>query len=289
MAKKDSKTIPPWYRTKFDLEGLGFGALALALAIIVGGIDYVGGFLSLIFWISFVVILFASRDAERTSPEGAKLVLAPCDGVITDITTVAPPREVRWDTPEVLRIRLSTAPFSVNGIRSPLTGNVESFVEEAGAPSSISLDPDNSDLREAYLLVSGEDGVVGMRLVTGGLGPRLDIDLETGDAVRAGRKIGVRRLGGWCDVYLPLGSPVSLLVGMSVIGGETIMTSLDNVVSDYVAAEPETEESVTPEVIPEVVVEEIAPPVEETAPLESTEVVEEPTVAETDPEDKTKA
>lgn len=229
--KKSSNSLPVWYRTKFDLAGLGFGGLALLLAIIVGGIPFIGWILSIIFWIAVIGILFASRDSERTSPAGKSLVLSPCDGVISDIATVPPPREVRWDVHEVVRIRISSSPFSVNGIRSPITGNVESILEEEGAPAALATTADNSDLREAFFLVSGEDGVVGVRVATGGLGPRLDIDLEAGDGVRGGRKVGVRRLGGWCDVFLPLGSETTFEPGMTVVGGETIIADLATV--DY--------------------------------------------------------
>lgn len=233
MSKKGSQTTPPWFRAKFDLEGLGFGGLALALAILVGGFPWVGGVLSFIFWIALIVILFGSRDSERTSPVGKELVISPCDGVVVDIANVAPPREIRWDTPEVKRVRISSSPFSVNGIRAPLTGNIESFLEEEGAPAALALNADNSDLREAFILFSGEEGVTAVRLATGGLGPRLDIDLEPGDGVRAGRKIGVRRLGGWCDVYLPINAETSLIPGMSVVGGETILSDLSDVEMDH--------------------------------------------------------
>lgn len=233
MSKKGSQTTPPWFRAKFDLEGLGFGGLALALAFLVVGIPWVGGVLSFIFWIALIVILFGSRDSERTSPIGKELVISPCDGVVVDIANVAPPREIRWDTPEVKRVRISSSPFSVNGIRAPLTGNIESFLEEEGAPAALALNADNSDLREAFILFSGEEGVTAVRLATGGLGPRLDIDLEPGDGVRAGRKIGVRRLGGWCDVYLPTNAETSLIPGMSVVGGETILSDLSDVEMDH--------------------------------------------------------
>lgn len=246
MSKKDGKSTPPWFRARFDMEGLGFGALALVLAILSGAIPWIGGLLSLFFWIAVVVIVFASRDVERTSPTGNHLVLSPCDGVVVSVSTTAPPRELRWDTPEVRRVRISSSPFSVNGMRSPITGNVESFLEEEGAPSALSLDADNSDLREAFVLFSGEFGVAGVRIATGGLGPRLDIDLEAGDGVRAGRKVGVRRLGGWCDIFLPLDAEITLESGMTVVGGETVLTSLEHADNDYVASPVES--AVTPPV-----------------------------------------
>ena len=73
----------PWYRAQFDLEGLGFGALALVLAIVLGAVFWPLGFIS---FVAFSVIILASRDCERTSPEGTGLVLSPCDGVIESVS-----------------------------------------------------------------------------------------------------------------------------------------------------------------------------------------------------------
>ena len=249
MSKKSLSSRMPWYRAEFDLEGLGFGALALVLAIILGGLHWI---LGLIFLIIFAVIILASRDTERTSPSGADLVLSPNDGIIESVATVAPPRELRWDTPEVVRVRIASSPFSANGVRASMTGNVESFLIEPGAPATLAMDPDDANLREAYILISSENHAVGLRIATGGTGPRLDIDLEPADGVRAGRKIGVRRLGGWSDVYLPLGASVSFEPGMSVIGGETILSDLSAVSSSATVAaeivpEPDTDTLAHPE------------------------------------------
>lgn len=272
MAKKNSNSLPIWYKAKFDLEGLGFGGLALALAIIVSGIPLIGWLLSLICWIALVAILLASRDSERTPPDMTKVVVAPCDGIVTDVATVAPPRELRWDVPEVFRIRIASSPFTANGMRSPLSGSVESFIEEEGAPSALASDPDESDLREAFILVTGDDGVAGVRLATGGLGPRLDIDLEAGDNVRIGRKIGVRRLGGWCDVFLPIGAETRLLTGQTVIGGETIISSLEYVAYEhtpYTSPAPTVPAEIEEPVAEESVLETVAPDVDPAEPEKS--------------------
>lgn len=252
----------PWYRVEFDLEGVGFGLLALGLMVILGSLHWTLGCVA---FLALVVIMLATRDAERTSPVGDDLVLSPCDGVIESVTPVSPPRELRWDTVEVLRVRISSSPFSVNGIRAPKSGDIDSFVVEPGAPSALSTDPDNSDLREAFILIGDSDQAVGLRVATGGLGPRLDMEFEMGDSVRSGRKIGVRRLGGWCDVFLPSGSDVSLLPGMSVVGGETILTDLSDVTGSYQRSTYRAETAV-PDVSPIVAAEAEDSGVEASAP-----------------------
>jgi len=49
---------------------------------------------------------------------------------------------------------------------------------------------------------------------------------ETGDPVRAGRVVGKRRLGGWCDVYLDADARVLVRAGQTLIGAETMICRL---------------------------------------------------------------
>ena len=60
-----------------------------------------------------------------------------------------------------------------------------------------------------------------MRVATGGLGPRLVSKADAGDHVPAGKTIATRRLGGWCDVYVPLGGAPQVEPGRTLVGGET--------------------------------------------------------------------
>ena len=80
MSDEDfSRKSFPWLRAGFDLEGY-VGALAAWLVGILMGIVW-----GPLFWIGFlaaIVILFATRTAERTPPEGEALITAPVDGLV---------------------------------------------------------------------------------------------------------------------------------------------------------------------------------------------------------------
>ncbi|MEM7329895.1 MAG: phosphatidylserine decarboxylase [Pseudomonadota bacterium] len=222
MADKDfSRESFPWLRGGFDLEGYVGALAALLVGILLG---YV---LGLLFWIGFiaaVVILFATRTAERTPPEAEGLIVAPTDGIVVSVNGATAPDELRLDGTDWTRVRVSIGPTKTNGIHAPMDGAIDHIIRETGDPAAFAaMKPDRPGLAVAYVSLQSGDRAVGMRFATGGLGPRLEVDAEAGDAVRLGRNIGTLRLGGWCDLYLPASVKVLPMPGQTLIGSETIL------------------------------------------------------------------
>lgn len=236
MSDKDfSRDSFPWLRGGFDLEGYVGALAALLVGILLG---YV---LGLLFWIGFiaaVVILFATRTAERTPPQAEDLIIAPTDGVVVSVSGAAPPDELRLDGAAWTRIRVSIGPTKTNGIYAPMDGAIDHVIRETGDPAAFAaMKPDRPGLAVAFVSLQSGDRGVGMRFATGGLGPRLEVDSEAGDAVRLGRNIGTLRLGGWCDVYVPASVSVLPVPGQTLIGSETILGRFGGAA----AAAPKTE------------------------------------------------
>ncbi len=219
--KAGSRARFPWFRVGFDIEGIA-GALAAYLIGLLLGLVW-----GPLFWLGVagvVVILLATRSAVRTPPDSLEAVVAPCDGVVVSIEDVEPPLELRLDADRSTQIRISSSPASANMILAPIEGVLKTLVTESGDPARIlNVSPEGSGQAAAFATIEGEAGAVGLRTSAGGLGPRLHLVTELGDTARLGRKIGVRRLGGWTDVFLPLGADVAVQEGQSLIGGETII------------------------------------------------------------------
>ena len=232
----------PWARSGFDLEGY-VGALAAWLVGILLGILW-----SPLFWIGFIaaiVILFATRTAERTTPDVDDAIIAPCDGIVVSVSGAAVPDELRLEGTGWTRVRLSAGPTATNGLYAPLAGEVDHIIRETGDPVAFyAAKPDRPGLAVAYVSFASGDRSAGYRLATGGLGPRLEIASEAGDAVRMGRNIGTMRLGGWCDLYVPSGAGVDIVPGQTVIGGETVIARFGE--AGAVHDEAPVQESVTP-------------------------------------------
>ncbi len=209
----------PWAQTGFDMEGI-VGAVAAWLVGILLGLIW-----DPLFWIGAVaaiLVLLATRRANRSVPAHADTVLAPVDGVLVSVETTAPPSELRLPGAEFNRLRIASSPASPNGLHVPLAGQVETLIREAGAPSvPVAMKADAHGLATVYISFARGEERVGLHLSSGGLGPRLDIDAEPGDPVRLGRKFGRRRLGGWCDVYIPADLPLAVWPGMTLVAAET--------------------------------------------------------------------
>lgn len=213
-----------WARTGFDLEGI-VGALAAWLVGIL-----LGSLWSPLFWLGFVaaiIVLTATRKQTRTPPEMANLVIAPCDGIVQSVTRAVPPAELRLGGAERLRLRISSSPLSTNPIYAVMNGEIVSLIVEDADPSVIfASEPDIPGLAIAHIAYESLGQSVGCVVATGGFGPRLEVLSETGDPVRAGRIVGKRRLGGWCDVYLDADARVLVRAGQTLIGAETMLCRL---------------------------------------------------------------
>lgn len=249
-----SKETLPWLRSGFDLEGY-VGALAAWLVGILLGFLWAP-----LFWIGFVaaiVILLATRTAERTVPEAEGVIVAPTDGIIVSVDGATPPDELRLDGAGWTRVRVSVGPTKTNGIYAPMDGAVDHVIRETGDPAAFAaMKPDRPGLTVAFVSLESGARSVGMRYATGGLGPRLEVDKEAGDAVRLGRTIGTLRLGGWYDLYLPSSVDVIPVPGQTLIGSETVLGHFGAAGADLFEREIPTKAEAPVEETPEPEVEE---------------------------------
>jgi phosphatidylserine decarboxylase len=219
----DSKSTP-WMNIGLDWEGVAAALGALLVALLLGVIW------SPLFWIGFagvVIALMAARWSHRTPPDLANGIVAPCDGVVVSVGRAEAPSELRLTESGVTRIRIASAPSATNKVYTPIAGSVESMIFEAGENTvPLAARADDDGLARAFLTFESRGQQVGVRLASGGFGPRIDLATEAGDIVRLGRPFGTRRLGGWCDVYVPNGVGMLIWPGQTLIGGETVMGRL---------------------------------------------------------------
>lgn len=265
MAKRGkpmSERSLPWMRGGFDLEGivgfLGGWLFGILLAMLWDPL----------FWLGFipgVVILFATRTAERVSPEQDGLVLAPCDGVVVSIEEADAPEQLHMSG-FMQRIRVSTSPFAANNIHAPVRGTIDRVEQVEGAAENFAaLRPDTPGLSQLFIALTGSEGAVGVRAAAGGFGPRLVSKADAGDHVEAGKTVAIRRLGGWCDVFLPAGGRSQVEPGQTLVGGESVLWRYNGDASPVVYEEDDYEEpteldaayDVTPETVPQETAEEV--------------------------------
>ena len=62
--------------------------------------------------------------------------------------------------------------------------------------------------------------------IAGLVARRILCDAAAGDTLQAGERFGIIRFGSRTDVYLPPGVMPSVLVGQTMIGGESVLAAL---------------------------------------------------------------
>jgi phosphatidylserine decarboxylase len=214
----------PWLNLVIDWEGVAAAMAAFLAALLLGWIW------SPLFWIGFaamVLSLAAGHWQRRSPPDIADGVVAPCDGVVVSIERAEPPTALRMSPENLVRIRITSSPVSSNRIYTPITGGIDLITVSQGEPSvPLAFRPEDDGLTRAYITFESAGEQAGLALASGGLGPRIDLNAEVGDIVRLGRAVAIRRLGGWCDLFLPASLSVMIWPGQTLVGGETVIGRL---------------------------------------------------------------
>jgi phosphatidylserine decarboxylase len=231
LEKPDLVTTNVRYRMpNVHPEGRKFVVIAAAIALLfwfVIGWDWVG-------WIMAGITLWVAaffRDPIRTTPKGEGLVIAPADGMVTMIATVAPPRELVGegglaDEP-MTRVSIFMSVFDVHINRAPITGEIKRVVYIPGKFLNADLDKASEDNERQHFLVEGVGGVrLGFTQIAGLVARRIVPWVKAGDLVTSGQRVGLIRFGSRVDVYLPAGTSSAILLGQRTIAGETVIARL---------------------------------------------------------------
>ena len=228
LEKPDSPltTNVKWRFPSVHPEGRKYvvGAAFITLAVYTLVSHFIG-------WLFVAVTIWVAtffRDPVRTTPRGDTFIVAPADGLITMITKVPPPPELRG--PEALadgeytRVSIFMSVFDVHINRSPITGRIKRIAYVPGKFINADLDKASEDNERQHLLVESADGLrIGFTQIAGLVARRILAFVREGDMVEAGQRVGLIRFGSRVDVYLPAGTAPRVLLGQRSIAGETIL------------------------------------------------------------------
>jgi len=224
-----------WSWPAIHPEGRKFGLIAVGLSLIP---------LILLDWeiIGWPMLLLSAgvfaffRDPERVVPQGDNVIVAPADGLVSMITEVEPPAELRVEDgsgapglPDgpVTRISIFMSVFDVHINRAPIGGTVERLVYIPGKFMNADLDKASEENERQHLLIQRQDGLkIGFTQIAGLVARRIVPFVKPGDIVASGQRVGLIRFGSRVDVYLPLGTSPKVLMGQKTIAGETILAEL---------------------------------------------------------------
>ena len=171
------------------------------------------------------------RDPVRVTPTGSDVVIAPADGLVTQIAEVAPPPEIAGPDgladPLMLRVSIFMSVFDVHINRTPIAGTIKRVVYISGKFLNADLDKASEENERQHILVEGHDGTrIGFTQIAGLVARRIVPFVKPGDIVAGGQRVGLIRFGSRVDVYLPQGTTPQVLLGQRTLAGETIVARI---------------------------------------------------------------
>ncbi|WP_324076303.1 MAG: phosphatidylserine decarboxylase [Erythrobacter sp.] len=216
-------------------EGRKFGLIALAASLfvlLVFGSNLFGWPMMLA---SLGVFAFF-RDPERVVPQSEAAIIAPADGLVTLIEEVTPPRELVIDdgsgfaglaASPVTRVSIFMSVFDVHINRTPVGGTVRRVVYIPGRFMSAELDKASEENERQHILIERTDGLkVGFTQIAGLVARRIVPFVKPGDIVAKGQRVGLIRFGSRVDIYLPQGTDAKVMVGQTIVAGETVLAEI---------------------------------------------------------------
>ncbi len=206
------------------------GHVIIALACIITLLSFM--FFDGFGWICLILTIFCIfffRDPQRITPVDDYLVISPADGIVTAIEEHADfPEELEAQSKKGTRVSVFLNVFNVHVNRIPVTGIVTKKSYRPGKFINAALDKSSKDNERQSVLINTVDGrEVGLIQIAGFIARRIVCNLTEGDQVKSGARYGIIKFGSRVDVFLPEGVKPSVLIGQTVIGGETVIARLN--------------------------------------------------------------
>ena len=166
------------------------------------------------------------RNPERVTPEGDDLIVAPADGIISNIKEMVPPKALGLGPEKLIRISIFMSVFSVHVNRAPVTGEVTHLEYVPGKFVSVA-DKDSEDNEHQLIGMKTPSGrKVGFVQIAGLIARRIYCPLKIGDQLKAGEVFGMIRFGSRLDVFLPKDVEPDVLLGQVAVAGETVLARM---------------------------------------------------------------
>ena len=223
-----------WSWPSIHPEGRKFGLITAAAAIVCAFLAWETIAWPLAF-LTFGVLAFF-RDPERVVPQDERLIVSPADGMVSLIMQVEPPAELQVDDGSgarglsagpVTRISIFMSVFDVHINRAPIGGTVRRVVYIPGKFVNADLDKASEENERQHILIERPDGTaIGFTQIAGLVARRIVPFIKPGDMVAVGQRVGLIRFGSRVDVYLPAGTDAKVVLGQTVIAGETVLAEI---------------------------------------------------------------
>lgn len=200
------------------------GFLALVFSIFIGTISvFLVGL-----WVLFALFtLYFFRDPNPRVPNAPGLVVSPGHGKVDAIDEIT---ESQFMGGPCRRISTFLSVVDVHVQNAPVSGKITFYKYTVGEFLNALKAESAVHNENAYIGFESSErpGVkIGARLISGVIARRIVPFVNAGDDVLRGERISLIQFGSRVDLYLPLSAKIKVKLGDRVVGGETIMATLD--------------------------------------------------------------
>lgn len=212
----------------FAREGLLF--IAIAALIAVGTFAFALNRRSWPLWLAAVLLVVIAiwvayffRDPERTGERGERLVIAPADGKIVQVTEVDEPAFLRE---KAIRISIFMNVFNVHVNRYPVSGVVRYVQYNPGKFLNAAHDKASLENEQSSVGIESGSNRILVRQIAGLIARRIVTYSTDGTRVQQGDRMGIIRFGSRVDVFLPVTAKPRVRVGETTFAGVTVVAEL---------------------------------------------------------------
>ena len=204
-------------------EGYKFLAISIVATFIV---LLFSKFLGSILILATIWVYYFFRDPERYPINDDSFLVSPADGLITDISERTGPIELQLENTTYTKVSIFMNVFNCHVNRTPLTGTVEEINYKPGKFLNASLDKASDENERNYYKIkcskSGEEIIIVQ--IAGLIARRIVCEVEQGQSLKQGDRIGMIRFGSRVDIYFK-NKKVLAKIGQNIVAGESLIAS----------------------------------------------------------------
>ena len=208
---------------KIHKEGYKFLAISILITFV---ILFFSKNLGIIFLLITVWVYYFFRDPERFSIEDDSYLVSPADGLITGISERSGPEELRLENTTYTRVSVFMNVFNCHVNRLPTTGKIEEIYYKPGKFLNASLDKASEENERNFFKVktTKDNEEIIIVQIAGLIARRIVCDVEQGQELKQGGRIGMIRFGSRVDLYFK-NKKVLAKLGQNVVAGESLIAS----------------------------------------------------------------
>lgn len=209
--------------TQSILFGTLFTAIVLLLADNFIDTKWIKMGIQIITLLFLIIILQFFRNPQRTFTLNENQILSPVDGKVVVIEEVY---ESEYFKDNRLQVSIFMSPINVHVTRYALSGLVK-FSKYHPGKFLVAWHPKASEENERTTVVIENKtfGAVLYRQIAGALARRIVNYAEEGMQVIQGTDAGFIKFGSRVDLFLPIGTPINVVLNQKAIGGKTIIAT----------------------------------------------------------------